>query len=70
MAVNHVGLLGRVVLQELQCSTAEEVEAVGIVVAAVHAAHPEHSIVGLQERCVEALHLPPEHTDMAARIVE
>ena len=47
--------------QVLQRCITEEVESIGIVIAAVHAAHPEHSIAGLQKGGAQALHLALPH---------
>jgi len=47
--------------QVLQRSVAEEVEAVGIIVPAVHATHPEHAVARLQEGGFQALHLALPH---------
>ncbi len=47
--------------QVLQRSVAEEVEAVGVIVPAVHAAHPEHAIARLQEGGFQALHSALPH---------
>lgn len=43
--------------QILQRCVAEEVEPVGVIVPAIHAAHPEHAVAGLQEGGAEPLHL-------------
>ena len=47
--------------QILQRSVAEEVEAVGVIIPAVHAAHPEHAVAGLKEGGFQALHPPLPH---------
>lgn len=39
----------RMVPQVLQRCVAEEVEPVGVIVPAIHAAHPEHAVAGLQK---------------------
>jgi hypothetical protein len=70
MAVHDISLVRRMVLQIFERGPTEEVEAVSVIITAVHAAHPEHAIFRLQECGVELLHLAPEHTDVAVRVVE
>jgi hypothetical protein len=70
MAVHHISLVWRMVLQILQRSPAEEIEAMSVIVAAVDAPHREHAVVRVQERCVELLHLAPEHSDVSAPPME
>ena len=51
--------------QVLQRSVAEEVEAVGIIVPAIHATHPEHAVARLQEGGFQALHLALPHLHLS-----
>lgn len=49
----------------LQGCIAEEVEAIGVIISAIHTAHPEHAIAGLQEGCVQILHFALPHLDLS-----
>lgn len=51
----------RVVSEVLQGRIAEEVEAIGIVISAIHTANPEHAIAWLQEGCAQLLHFALPH---------
>lgn len=55
----------------LQSCIAEEVESVGIVIPAIHAANPEHAVAGLKEGGAQILHfaLPHFHLGVVEEVV-
>ena len=70
VAVDDVGLAAGRGAQVLERRAAEKREAVRVVVAAVHAAHREVAVVGLEEDDAEALDVAAEDADMCAAKVE